>query len=289
MTNIDKLFRLMDRCEMCPHKCLVNRNVGQVGFCRTDGKIFIASQNIHFGEEPPISGTRGSGTIFFTNCSLKCVYCQNYPISQLGNGKEISQENLARAMVDLQGRGAHNINLVTPTHYSAQIAKAIVEAKAGGLKIPVVYNSSGYESVEALRLLEGLIDIYMPDMKYGEDELGEKYSGVKGYTFYNRLAIKEMFRQVGHLRCDDLGIAKRGLLIRHLVLPRNVDSSKKVLGFIAGEISADTFVSIMGQYHEAYRAGEFAELLGKVSDEEYEEVKGYMDELGIENGWVQEI
>jgi putative pyruvate formate lyase activating enzyme len=218
---------------------------------------------------------------------LECVFCQNYPISQLGNGKEISQNDLIDIMIDLQIRKAHNINLVTPTHYSAHIANAIYEARKKGLTIPIVYNSSGYESLETLKLLEGLIDIYMPDIKYADDDLALRYSNVKGYTYYSRIALKEMFRQVGFLSFDDKGIAKKGLLIRHLVLPNNLENTKKALDFIASEISPKTFVSLMSQYHKAYKADNFEELSGKLKKQEYNEALRYLDDLGLINGWRQ--
>jgi putative pyruvate formate lyase activating enzyme len=197
--NIEKLYSIMDRCELCPRRCKVNRNKVQKGFCRTSDKILVASCNVHTGEEPPISGDRGSGTIFFSNCTLSCVFCQNYPISQLGNGKEIALDNLVKSMINLQERGVHNINFVTPTHYSAAVAKSVYLARQRGLTIPIVYNCSSYENVEILKLLEGIVDIYLPDIKYSSDELAFKYSGIKNYVEVNQAALKEMKRQVGNL------------------------------------------------------------------------------------------
>jgi putative pyruvate formate lyase activating enzyme len=286
--NIEKLFSIMDKCFLCPRKCGAMRNAGQKGFCKTADKIFIASRNVHFGEEPPISAQKGSGTIFFSNCCLNCVFCQNYPISQLGNGMEISQDELTDAMLWLQKKEVCNINFVTPTHYSAHIAKSIFDAKKRGLKIPIVYNSSGYENPEVLKLLDGLIDIYMPDIKYSDDVLAKKYSNVKDYVYYNKLSIKEMYRQVGNLHIDKQGVAKRGLLIRHLVLPNNLENTKKVLDFIAREISTDVFISLMSQYHNAYKSPDFEELSRGLSKSLYRSSLEYMDKLGFQNGWRQE-
>ncbi|MDR3049635.1 MAG: radical SAM protein [Elusimicrobiota bacterium] len=285
--NINKLFSMMDSCNLCPRACGVNRNKSVKGFCKTADEIFIASHTVHNGEEPPISGMRGSGTIFFSNCSLNCVFCQNYPISQFGNGRKISVNDLADIMLELQDKGVHNINLVTPTHYSAHIAKAIYIAKQKGLKIPTLYNSSGYESVEALRLLEGLIDIYMPDIKYGDDETAFRYSNVKNYVKTNQAALKEMKRQAGGLSFDSDGTAKKGLLIRHLVLPNEIENSKSCLDFIAKELSKDTYISIMSQYHKAYKSDDL-KMPQKLDGGQYRQVLDYMDSLGLENGWRQE-
>jgi putative pyruvate formate lyase activating enzyme len=287
--NIEKLYSVMDKCELCPRKCKVNRNKGQKGFCRTSHKIFIASCNTHIGEEPPISGSRGSGTIFFSNCNLNCVFCQNYPISQFGNGREMSFDDLVEFMLRLQERGVHNINFVTPTHYSAHIVKAVYLSRKRGLTIPIVYNCSGYESVEILKLLEGIIDIYLPDLKYSSDELAFKYSGIKNYVEVNRAALKEMKRQVGNLTLDKNGIAKRGIIVRHLVLPSIFENTKKALDFIAKELSTDTFVSLMAQYHTANKAHEFKELSRCLTEKEYEEAVKYLEKIGLENGWVQEL
>ena len=287
--NIDKLFSMMNKCCLCPRKCGARRSDGQKGLCQADNKIIIASQNMHFGEEPAIGGDKGSGTIFFANCSLNCVFCQNYPISQLGNGKEISQEELKTIMLSLQKRGARNINLVTPTHYAPQIAKAVFEARKSGLKIPIVYNSSGYENVEVIKLLEGIVDIYLPDCKYCDDTMAALYSNAKNYSHYNKEALKEMNRQVGILKLDADGIAIRGLLIRHLVLPHALENTKAVLDFIAREISPKTFISLMSQYHKAYKAQDFEALSTGLDEKEYRQALEYADSLGLENGWRQEI
>ncbi len=287
--NIKKLYAMMEKCEICPRKCGVNRNKGQKGLCKTSGKIFIASHNVHMGEEPPITGENGSGTIFFSNCTMNCVFCQNYPISQLGNGKEITLEELIEIMLDLQSRGAHNINFVTPTHYSAHIAEAVCNARKQGLNIPIVYNCSGYENVEVLKLLEGIVDIYLPDIKYADNETAFKYSGVKNYVEANRTALKEMQRQVGNLHVSEDLIAQKGIIIRHMVLPGNIDNTKKSLDFIANELSKDTFVSLMAQYHTAYKSGAFEELSRGLTEEEYNEALEHLDNLNIENGWKQSL
>jgi putative pyruvate formate lyase activating enzyme len=287
--NIEKLYSMMDKCVICPRKCGVNRNAGQKGLCRTADKILIASNNIHTGEEPPISAKSGSGAIFFSNCTLQCVFCQNYPISQLGNGRGISIDDLVEMMLNLQNRGAHNINFVTPTHYSAQIAKSVYLARKKELKIPILYNCSGYENVETLKLLEGIVDIYLPDIKYSDNETAFKYSGVKNYVEANQSALKEMRRQVGDLVVDCNGVAKKGIITRHLVLPGNIENTKRVLDFIAKELSRNTFISLMSQYHPAYKSDKFQELLCSLTEEEYEEALNYLKLLNMEDGWVQNL
>ncbi|MDR2811492.1 MAG: radical SAM protein [Endomicrobium sp.] len=284
--NIEKLYSIMDKCELCPRKCKVNRNKR---FCRTSHKIFTASCNSHIGEEPPISGSRSSGTIFFSNCNLNCVFCQNYPISQFGNGREISFDDLVESMLRLQDYDVHNINFVTPTHYSVHIAKAVYLSRKRGLTIPIVYNCSGYESVEILKLLEGIIDIYLPDIKYLSDELAFKYSGIKNYVEVNCTALKEMKRQVGSLTLDKNRIAKRGIIVRHLVLPSIFKNTKNALDFIAKELSTDTFVSLMSQYYTANKAHEFKELSRCLTEKEYEEAVKYLEKIGLENGWIQDL
>ncbi|MDR2395292.1 MAG: radical SAM protein [Endomicrobium sp.] len=287
--NIDKLYSMMDNCNICPRKCGVNRNKGQQGLCKTGNKIFVASINVHTGEESPISASNGSGTIFFSNCTLNCVFCQNYPISQLGNGKEIRLDSLVGSILDLQKRGVHNINFVTPSHYSAQIAKAVYIAKQRGLVIPIVYNCSGYENVETLQLLEGIVDIYLPDIKYASDEIAFKYSKVKNYVQANQIALKEMKRQVGDLTVDQNGVAKKGIIVRHLVLPGNINNTKNALKFISEELSINTYVSLMSQYHPAYKSNEFKELSHSLSLQEYNEAVDYLEILKLRNGWIQNL
>jgi len=288
-SNIKQLYSLMNPCRLCPHICGVDRPSGQTGKCRASDKIIVASSNLHFSEEPPVSGTKGSGTIFFGHCSLSCVFCQNYPISQMGNGNEVSVEKLSNMMLELRDKGAHNINFVTPTHYAAHMAEAVVLARQKGLKIPILYNSSGYDSVETLSLLVGIIDIYMPDAKYWDDANAKKYSSAQNYREVNMAALKEMYRQVGNLKLDKNSIAKKGLIIRHLVLPENIAGSKQVLKFIADEISNKVFLSLMAQYHPANNSGKYPEISKKISKIEYEEVLETADALGFENGWRQEL
>jgi putative pyruvate formate lyase activating enzyme len=287
--NIEELYLMMDKCILCPRKCGAKRNAGQKGLCKTADKIFIASANIHSGEEPPISGEKGSGTIFFSNCAMKCVFCQNYPISQLGNGREISFEELVSLMLKLQDKGAHNINFVTPTHYSAHIAKAVCQARLKGLQIPILWNTSGYENYEVLKLLEGTVDIYLPDIKYADENTALRYSGVKNYVEANIIALKEIKRQVGNLKINDDGIAEKGVIIRHLVLPKNLENTKKCLDFIANELSKETYVSLMAQYHSAYKSADFPELQRAVTKEEYGKAVAYLELLGLTNGWTQSI
>ena len=286
--RIEKAYELLKSCELCPRRCGVNRLKGEKGFCRSGLELMVSSFHSHFGEEPPISGYQGSGTIFFTNCNLRCVFCQNYPISHLGHGNKITAEELAEMMLNLQRKGCHNINLVTPTHFVPQILSGLLIACEKGLKIPIVYNCGGYEGVKTLKLLEGIVDIYMPDIKYGGTEEGDKYSSAPDYFRIAREAVKEMHRQVGSLKMDKDGIAKRGLLVRHLVLPNGLARTKEVLSFLVNEVSPKTYVSIMSQYFPAYRAKEFKELNRKITPREYEEVICIAEELGLNRGWRQE-
>ena len=287
--NIKKLYNLMQKCSLCPRKCGVNRLKGEIGACKTATEFKVASINLHYGEEPPISGKTGSGTIFFTNCNVSCVFCQNYPISQLGNGNCITTEELANKMIILQNKGANNINLVTPTHVYPMVAETIFIARQKGLKIPVLSNCGGYEQKEVLELMEPLIDIYMPDMKYSSNEMAKKYSKIDNYVEANRNAIKEMYRQKGTLKFDNNGIAKKGILIRHLVLPNNISGSKKTFEFVANEISIDTYMSVMAQYHTANISHTIEQLNRKVSQAEYDKVVEDFKKVGLYNGWLQEL
>lgn len=288
-SNIRKLYKLMEKCSVCPRKCGVNRLKGEKGFCKSGNEIRVASINLHTGEEPPISGTKGSGTVFFSNCTMSCVFCQNYPISQLGNGYLLTTEQLADKMLELQKKGAHNINFVTPSHMYPLMAESVFIAKQKGLKIPILANCSGYESVEVLELMDGFIDIYMPDMKYSDDIYAKKYSNVNDYAKINKAAIKEMFRQKGNLFINKNEIAEKGLLIRHLVLPNGISGSKEIFDFIASEISADAFVSVMAQYHTAHKSDAIKELSRKITEEEYENAVDCFYKSGLHNGWVQEL
>jgi len=275
------LLRWLRRCELCPNFCRVDRLAGEKGRCRTGAGLVVASANLHFGEEQVLVGRGGSGTIFFTGCNLTCVYCQNYDISQLDRGSPVSAEELIRLMLSLQDHGAENVNLVTPTHQAAPIFEALKAARGQGLRLPIVYNCGGYENPDFLRELDGLVEIYMPDFKYGTDEAGERYSGVKEYTRWCRLALREMQRQVGDLRLDGRGVATHGLLVRHLVLPRQAAASRQVIEFLAQEISPNTVVNVMAQYRPAYRAGEYPDLARRVYGQEVREVEAQADSLGL--------
>jgi len=285
--RIKKAYKLLSPCEACPRKCRVNRLEGEKGFCRSGEEVIVSSYNAHFGEEPPLVGNFGSGTIFFTNCNLKCVYCQNYPISQLGNGNKVSLSELAKIMLALQKRKCHNINLVTPTHFVPQILKSLKSAIKMGLRIPIVYNTSGYDSVNTLKLLDGVVDIYLPDARYADNEIARKYSSVPDYFEIMKKALKEMHRQVGDLVTDKTGIARAGLIIRHLVLPEGLSGTKKIMHFIARELSPHTYISLMAQYFPAYQAGQFLPLSRRINREEYREALQAFREEGLENGWFQ--
>lgn len=271
----EKLNDLLKECRLCPNECLADRVNGETGDCHSTDEVMISSYGPHFGEEPPLTGTLGSGTIFFTNCNLACQFCQNYDLSQLGRGESVSITDLAQIMISLQNSGCHNINFVTPTHFTPQIVDAIIAALDKGLQLPLVYNCGGYESVETLKLLEGIIDIYMPDIKYSKNETAEKYSQIKNYWDVVRRAVKEMYRQVGDLKISKLGIAQRGLLVRHLILPNNISGSKEVIDFIAGEISKETYLNLMDQYYPAFKADNYKELNRRISKEEYYKIIDY--------------
>ena len=278
----------LECCTICPHNCKINRTKNP-GRCKSTDKIKIALYSIHNFEEPCISGEKGSGTIFFSNCNMNCVFCQNYEISQLGRGKEITIEELADIMIKQQERNVQNINLVTPTSYALHIIEAIKIARKKGLKIPIVYNTNGYESVETLKLLEGYVDIYLPDLKYYYDDLAKKYSKVDNYFEIATKAIQEMYRQVGAPVLDENGVMKKGLMIRHLILPNEVQNSKKVLKWVKENIDSNVYVSIMAQYFPTYKAKEIPEIARKITKEEYEKVENYLYELDLENGYIQEL
>ena len=288
--RIEAAYSNLEACKVCPRECGVNRlKDDRLGFCRSGLNPVIASVSPHHGEEPPISGTKGSGTIFFANCNMRCEYCQNYPISQMGHGTEATPGDLACKMVWLQEQGCHNVNLVTPTHYVPQILKAFGIARERGFNLPIVYNSSGYDSVEMLMLLDGVVDIYMPDMRYTDNAAAVRYSVAPYYVQVNHAAVKEMFRQVGNLTMDKNGIAKRGLLVRHLVLPNGLAGTEGVMKFLAREISKDVYVSLMSQYFPAYRAAESKQLCRRLNEEEYDEAYAMKVKYGLKNGWVQEF
>lgn len=279
----------LEKCEICPHRCGVNRIKNEIGRCKSTDKIKIGLYSIHHFEEPCISGKHGSGTVFFSNCNLNCVYCQNYEISQKGKGKEISIEELANIFIEQQNRHAENINLVTPTSYTIQIIEAIKIAKKQGLKIPIIYNTNGYENIETLKLLEGYIDIYLPDLKYYDNEVGKKYSKVDNYFEIATKAIQEMYRQVGSPTFNDKGMIQKGVMIRHLVLPNNIDNSKKVLKWLKENMDEEVYIDIMAQYFTTYRAKEMEDLNRKLTKEEYQEIENYVFDLDIKNGYMQEL
>jgi putative pyruvate formate lyase activating enzyme len=272
--RVEEACQILDCCMVCPRNCQVNRNLGERGYCQSGRFLMISSYGPHFGEEPPLVGTHGSGTIFLTNCNMRCEFCQNFEISQCGQGVEISCQQLAAIMVRLQDRGCHNINFVSPSHFVPQILKGVAIAAGMGLGIPLVYNSGGYDAVETLRLLDGVFDIYMPDAKYGRDEIALRLSHAREYTQHMKSALREMHRQVGDLNIVE-GLAVRGLLIRHLVLPHNLANSEIVMQFIGEELSRETYMNIMDQYRPTWHVVEgsndplFRLLRRSITHEEY--------------------
>ncbi len=279
--RIEALYQILESCRLCPRECGVNRLKDQRGFCRSGALPIVSSYGPHFGEESPLVGLGGSGTIFFTWCNLGCIYCQNYEISHLGEGREVSIEDLADMMLYLQRIGCHNINFVTPTHFAPQIVKAVKVAAEKGLRLPLVYNCGGYESVEVLKLLDGIVDIYMPDFKYSDNGVSEELSRAPDYFEVAKAALKEMHRQVGDLVIDDRGIAVRGLLVRHLVLPHGLAGTEEVMKFIAEEISKDTYVNVMAQYRPCYKAHSHPLLNRPITRSEYEEAVNIALKYGL--------
>jgi len=291
--RVEKLEQHLASCDVCPRRCSVNRLQDEKGYCRSGLLPVVSSVCDHHGEEPVLSGTRGSGTIFFGNCNLRCVYCQNYQISQnhkVQNNNQIRVAELAKHMIELQDRmGCHNINFVSPSHFVPQIICAVSIAVNEGLHIPLVYNSSGYDSVEIIRLLDGIIDIYLPDIRYSDDEMAKKYSDAPDYVLNSRSAIAEMYRQTGNLEVDDEGVAVSGLIIRHLILPDGIAGSESSLKWIAEELSPEVTISVMSQYSPVYRAGLFPEINRRITKREYDHVVSIVNDLGMENGWLQEM
>lgn len=275
------------KCNLCPRNCNVNRNLSELGFCKASNKLKVARYSLHKWEEPCISGNIGSGTIFFSHCNLKCIFCQNYDISTENLGKEISIDKFSDICLHLQNIGALNINLVTPTHFIPLIREGLIKAKENGLKIPIVYNSSSYENVPALKTLEGLIDIYLPDLKYFDDDLAINFSNAKNYFNAACKAIKEMYRQVGNFVIED-GIMKKGVIVRHLLLPNHVDDSKKIVNYLYNEYGDNIFISLMNQYTPLRKFEKYNELNNIVSESEYDELIEYACDLGIINAFIQE-
>ena len=267
---------MLEQCMLCPHNCKVNRLNGEIGRCKCNDKIKIALVSLHKFEEPCISGKNGSGTIFFSNCNLKCMFCQNYEISHLGKGYEISTEQLAQIFIEQQERGAHNINLVTPTMYVIQIIEAIKIAKSNGLNIPIIYNTNSYENIETIKMLKGYIDVYLPDIKYYSNDLCKRYSKVNNYFENASSAIKEMYNQVGAPEFDENGMIKKGVIIRHLILPNFIQNSKNILKWIKQNMPEDVFVSVMAQYFPTYKAMQDEKINRKISKKEYSIIEDYI-------------
>ncbi len=282
-------FKLLEYCVICPRKCKVNRLKGQKGFCKTGLKARVYSFMAHHGEEPPISAEFGSGTIFFAGCNMACVYCQNYEFSQQEClAKEVDSQELANIMLELQNANCHNINLVTPTHSMPQILKALLLAIGSGLEIPLVYNTGGYELPEMIKLLDGIVDIYLPDMRYSDNGMATKYSSAPNYPEYNQKALKEMQRQTGVAQINKSGIIEKGMIIRHLVLPENISGTEKTMKFIAQELSPESYISLMSQYLPCYKSKKIPELNRRISLLEYKQAREIMHKLGLHNGWTQE-
>ena len=278
----DLLREKLSNCTLCPWQCGVDRTAGISGQCRTGARARVYSYMAHHGEENPLRGRSGSGAIFFSGCNMHCQFCQNSDISQDNYGMLVSADKLAHMMLDLQGQGCHNINLVSPTHVVPQILEALLPAIQAGLRLPLVYNTGGYDSPETLRLLDGIVDIYMPDMKYADETLARKYSRITDYPAANRAAVKEMHRQVGDLVLDEEGIAQRGLLIRHLLLPEDIAGTKEIIAFIAEEISSSTYLNIMDQYRPDYNARDHPKLLKRITREEYQRALDWARQAGLE-------
>lgn len=279
----------LEKCQICPHECKANRSIGNKGRCKCDNTIKIALASVHHYEEPCLSEENGSGTIFFTNCNLNCMYCQNYEISQLEKGKEISIEKLAEIMLKQQEKGVNNINLVTPTMYAYQIIEAIKIAKKQGLKLPIIYNTNGYENVETIRELKGYIDIYLPDLKYFSNDIAKKYSNIDNYFQIATQAIEEMYEQVGKAIFNEKGIMQKGVIIRHLVLPNHIQNSKHVLKWIKENMPEDIYISIMAQYFPTYKAKQDELINRKLTKKEYKEIENYLYTLNLKNGYIQEL
>ena len=280
---------ILSECTLCPHKCKVNRLDGELGRCKAGKEIKYNLAMLYYNEEPCISGEKGSGNIFFSCCNMNCVYCQNYKISQLRNGNEITIEELAELFLNLQNKGANNINLVTATMYVPQIIEAIKIAKNNGLKIPIIYNTNGYENVETIQKLNGYIDVYLPDLKYYSNEISKKYSKVDNYFEIATKAIKEMIKQVGKPEFNDNGIIKKGVIIRHLVLPNYIQNSKHILKWLKENVETKAYVSVMAQYFPTYKAKEDEKINRKLTKKEYSEIEKYLYLLDIENGYMQDL
>ena len=288
--RVEQALATLERCALCPRRCGANRVRGETGVCGMGAEAVVASHTLHPWEEPPVSGSRGSGTVFFSGCTGRCLFCQNYPISQMNRGNLTGAAGLAEMMLRLQRRGAHNVNFVTPTHFVPQVLAALPQAIEKGFSLPLVYNCSGYETVETLCLLDGVVDIYLPDAKYADDAVAENLSGFRDYVACNRAALLEIFRQVGaSLILDRDGLAVRGMIVRHMVLPAGLAGTAEVLTWLATNLSAELHVSLMAQYFPAHRAVDHPLLGRKITHEEYAEALSALEQAGLENGWVQEM
>jgi putative pyruvate formate lyase activating enzyme len=278
----------LSNCTLCPRNCGINRNTGLIGYCGAGSTMKVAKIMLHQWEEPCISGSKGSGAVFFSNCNLKCIYCQNHLISQKGIGNDMSVSSLCDNLLSLQKQGAHNINLVTPTHYVPQIIEAVLLAKSQGLILPIIYNCSGYENLETIKLLKGIVDVYLPDIKYSSDKYAVKYSNAPNYFNHAKIAIEEMFNQVGKAEFDECGIIKKGMIIRHLMLPGLLFDSKKIMDYIYSTFGDSVFISIMNQYTPVNKAHEFVELSKPLNPKHYDSLIDYALSIGIQNAFIQD-
>lgn len=283
--RIKMLNAILEDCRLCPRDCRKNRLKGEIGICKAGAELMVSSVFPHFGEEPPLVGYFGSGTIFLTHCNLRCIFCQNYDISHIGEGKEVTTNEFADYMIYLQRLGCHNINFVTPTHFASQIISTLPKAIEMGLELPLVWNCGGYESIDVIKLLDGIVDIYMPDFKYSSSASAKKYSKAPDYPDIVKEVLREMHRQVGALKMDSRGIAYRGLLIRHLVMPDGIAGTREAMEFISKELSTDSYVNIMDQYRPCYKAFEHPEISRKITSEEYEEAVRFAREAGLHRGF----
>ena len=283
--RIKILNAILEDCRLCPRDCRKNRLKGEIGICKAGAELMVSSVFPHFGEEPPLVGYYGSGTIFLTHCNLRCIFCQNFDISHSGEGKEVTTNEFADYMIYLQRLGCHNINFVTPTHYAAQIISTLPKAIEMGLELPLVWNCGGYESIEVIKLLDGIVDIYMPDFKYSISTSAKKYSKASDYPDIVKEALKEMHRQVGVLKMDNRGIAYRGLLIMHLIMPDGIAGTKDAMEFISKELSPDSYVNIMDQYRPCYKAFDHPEISRRITTEEYEEAVRFARDAGLYRGF----
>ncbi|MBU3210363.1 radical SAM protein [Clostridium algidicarnis] len=282
------MLSMLNECKLCPRECSVNRLNGELGFCKSSDKIIISRASLHLFEEPCISGTKGSGTVFFSNCNLNCVFCQNYCISQEGLGIEVSIERLSNIFLELQKKGANNINLVTPTHYVPQIIQSLILAKSKGLSIPILYNSNGYDSLDTINALNGYIDVYLPDLKYFNPKYSLRYSKSKDYFEKASIAIKEMYNQVGKIKFDESGLVQKGVIIRHLMLPGLLFDSKKIIDFIYKSFKDDVYISIMNQYTPMFKSSDYEEINKPLEASHYDALINYALDLGVTNAFIQD-